>query len=72
MKKGDLFIFIHEHDSNWWKMQAEDGFVGLVPASYLEPDESEMASTNKLLETKREWLLEDANSYFCQLKFYYL
>lgn len=50
IRTGELFMFIHEHDSNWWKMQAEDGFVGLVPASYLEPDENEMVkATNHFL-----------------------
>lgn len=39
---GEKFIFIQEHDANWWKMQGENGLVGLVPASYLEPDENEL------------------------------
>lgn len=44
VRAGEKFIFIQEHDSNWWKMQGEEGLVGLVPASYLEPDENEMVS----------------------------
>lgn len=42
VRAGDKFMFIQQHDANWWKMETENGHVGLVPASYLTPDEQEM------------------------------
>jgi hypothetical protein len=45
IRAGDKFMFIQEHDDCWWKMQAENGHVGLVPANYLTLDEKEMVCT---------------------------
>lgn len=42
VRAGDKFVFIQQHDANWWKMRSQTtGSVGLVPACYLEAVDKE-------------------------------
>ena len=39
---GDVFWFVQQHDSHWWRMRDKKGNVGLVPASYLVSEEEKV------------------------------
>lgn len=49
VRAGDRFIFIEQHDANWWRMRSETGSIGLVPACYLEPVDKK--TVRKIMET---------------------
>lgn len=42
VRAGELYTFIEQHDTNWWRMCSQTGTVGLVPACYLEPVHDDM------------------------------
>ncbi|KAJ7376049.1 hypothetical protein OS493_037155 [Desmophyllum pertusum] len=48
VRAGDKFVFIQQHDANWWKMRSQTtGSVGLVPACYLEAVDKETANPSE-------------------------